>query len=58
MIMKWINLKKQMPKLNTNVVVKTVFGFKDTGIWNGKEWVNQNGDFKGDKHEVKYWCYN
>jgi hypothetical protein len=53
--MEWINIKEKQPKIGLEVNVKTIYGFNDTGIWDGAKWLNSEGEFKGEVDEAPQW---
>mgnify|MGYP003403080945 CR=1 FL=1 len=53
--MNWVKLIEQEPETGLEVKVKTIYGFEDYGIWDGKQWLNKDGGWKGDKEEVTEW---
>lgn len=53
--MKWFDIKEQQPKIGLEVDVMTIYKFEDTGIWDGKKWLNIKGEFKGEAEEAPKW---
>lgn len=53
--MKWIDIKEKQPEIGFTVKVKTIYGFEDTGIWDGEKWINDEGEFKGEPDEAPKW---
>jgi hypothetical protein len=53
--MNWIEVSKQTPPIGIQVEVVTIYEYEDISTWNGKEWVNNEGAFMGDKKEVSHW---
>ena len=55
--MDWIDINIKQPEIGLKVKVLTIYNFEDTGIWNGKEWIGSNGEFKGEYSEAPKWKY-
>lgn len=52
------NNEQNRPIVGIPCHVKTVFNDAlDFGIWNGSEWVDEKGVWRGDAEEVKEWRY-
>ena len=51
----WNSIKEQQPEIGLTVKVETIYGFEDTGIWDGKQWINNEGKFKGEPDEAPKW---
>jgi hypothetical protein len=50
-------IDERMPPVGQKVDVKTIFGFEDTGIWDGKKWIDDEGKWRGDREEVLEWRF-
>lgn len=53
---KWIDLSEKTPQIGTEVLVRTIYDFVDTGYWDGIKWIDKFGKFKGVASEAPKWA--
>ena len=55
--MDWIDINIKKPEIGLEVEVMTIYNFESTGIWTCKDWIDSNGELKGESSEAPKWRY-